>query len=102
MGQTFNITSLLQSVDQLGQTYVSSAYQAIASAATAGGATGVAGSLLSLYVIFWGIGIWQGTASGGPTDHAFRLFRTFLIYALATRWSDFQKGLSLSFRLLHI
>lgn len=90
MGNTFNITSLLQSVDQLGQNYVSSAYQAIANAATSGGATSVAGLLLTLYVIFWGIGIWQGTATGGPADHAFRLFRAFIIYALATSWSDFQ------------
>ena len=87
---SFSITSLLQSVDQLGQTYVSSAYQAIANAATSGGATSVAGLMLTLYVIFWGIGIWQGTATGGPADHAFRLFRAFVIYTLATRWSDFQ------------
>lgn len=90
MGNTFNITSLLQSVDQLGQNYVSSAYQAIANATTSGGATGVAGLLLTLYVIFWGVGIWQGTATGGPADHAFRLFRAFVIYTLATSWGDFQ------------
>ena len=41
-------------------------------------------------MIFWGVGIWQGTATGGPADHAFRLFRAFVIYALATGWSDFQ------------
>ena len=90
MGNTFNITSLLQSVDQLGQNYVSTAYQALASAATSGGGTGVAGLLLTLYVIFWGIGIWQGTSTGGPADHAFRLFRAMLIYAMATKWGDFQ------------
>lgn len=90
MGNTFNITALLQTVDQLGQNYVSSAYQALASAATSGGGTGVAGLLLTLYVIFWGVGIWQGTATGGPADHAFRLFRAFLIYAMATSWGDFQ------------
>ncbi len=87
---SFSITALLQSVDQIGQNYVSTAYQALSSALTSGGATGVGGLLLTLYVIVWGIGIWQGTASGGPADHAFRLFRAFLIYALATGWSDFQ------------
>lgn len=87
---TFNITSLMQSVDALGQNYVSTAYKALASAATAGGSTGVAGLLLTLYVIVWGIGIWQGTATGGPADHAFRLLRAFLIYSLATSWNDFQ------------
>lgn len=90
MANNFNITSLLQSVDQLGQNYVSTAYQALANAATSGGTTGVAGLLLTLYVIFWGVGIWQGTASGGPTDHAFRLFRAMMIYVLATRWGEFQ------------
>mgnify|MGYP001279910400 CR=1 FL=1 len=87
---TFNITSLLSSVDQIGQNYVSTAYQALASAVTSGGTTSVAGLTLTLYVAFWGIGIWQGTATGGPTDHAFRLFRAVLIYALATSWGDFQ------------
>ena len=90
MGNSFSITSLLQSVDQLGQNYVSTAYQALANAATSGGATSVAGLLLTLYVIFWGVGIWQGTATGGPADHAFRLFRAMLIYAMATKWGDFQ------------
>lgn len=90
MANNFNITSLLQSVDQLGQNYVSTAYQALANAATSGGTTGVAGLLLTLYVIFWGVGIWQGTASGGPTDYAFRLFRAMMIYVLATRWGEFQ------------
>lgn len=90
MANTFNITSLLQSVDQLGQNYVSTAYQALSSAATSGGATSVAGLLLTLYIIFWGVGIWQGTSTGGPADHAFRLFRAVLIYAMATSWGDFQ------------
>jgi len=90
MGNSFSITSFLQSVDQLGQNYVSTAYQALANAATSGGATSVAGLLLTLYVIFWGVGIWQGTATGGPADHAFRLFRAVLIYAMATKWGDFQ------------
>jgi type IV secretion system protein VirB6 len=90
MANSFNITSLLQSVDQLGQNYVSTAYQALANAATSGGTTSVAGLLLTLYVIFWGVGIWQGTSTSGPADHAFRLFRAMLIYAMATKWGDFQ------------
>jgi type IV secretion system protein VirB6 len=95
---TFNIPSLINSVDQIGQNYVSTAYRALSNAATQGGSTGVAGLLLTLYVIFWGVGIWQGTATGGPVDHAFRLFRAFLIYAMATGWSDFQ---ALAYRLLN-
>ena len=95
---TFSITSLLQSVDQIGQNYVSTAYQALSNALTSGGATSVAGLLLTLYVIFWGVGIWQGTATGGPADHAFRLLRAFLIYALATSWNDFQ---TLAYRFMN-
>ncbi|MFD2029321.1 hypothetical protein ACFSKM_01385 [Ancylobacter dichloromethanicus] len=33
---TFSITSLLQSVDQIGQNYVSTAYQALSNALTSG------------------------------------------------------------------
>lgn len=94
----FSITTLLRQVDQIGQNYVSTAYQALSNAATQGGATSVAGLLLTLYVILWGVGIWQGTATGGPADHAFRLFRAFLIYAMATSWSDFQ---TLAYRLMN-
>jgi type IV secretion system protein VirB6 len=95
---SFSITTLLLQVDQIGQNYVSSAYQALSNAATQGGATSVAGLLLTLYVILWGVGIWQGTATGGAADHAFRLFRAFLIYAMATSWSDFQ---TLAYRLMN-
>lgn len=90
MANSFSVTALLQSVDRIGETYVSSAYQALSNAATSGGASGVAGLMLTLYVILWGVGIWQGTATGGPSDHAFRLFRAFIIYTLATGWGDFQ------------
>ena len=51
MAQNFSVTTLLQSVDQLGQNYVSSAYQALSSAATSGGAASPAGLMLTLYVI---------------------------------------------------
>ena len=47
----------------------------LANAATSGGCTSVAGFCSRSIVIFWGVGIWQGTATGGPADHAFRLFR---------------------------
>src|SRR5947207_2466784 len=53
----FSITSLLSSVDQIGQNYVSTAYQALSNAAISGGATRVAGLLLTLYVTFGDAGI---------------------------------------------
>jgi len=84
------VTDLLANVDRAGTTYVANAYGAMAQALTDGGIISVGGLMLTLYVIFWGIGIWQGTATGGPSDHAFRLFRAFLIYALATEWGSFQ------------
>lgn len=84
------VTDLLANVDRAGTTYVANAYQALAQALSDGGIVSVGGLMLTLYVIFWGIGIWQGTATGGPSDHAFRLFRAFLIYTLATQWGSFQ------------
>jgi len=45
--------------------------------------------ILILYVIFWAFGVWSGTATGSATDAAFRLFRAFVIYTLATSWNDF-------------
>lgn len=87
----FNITTVLQKVDQFGTNYVSQAYQNLSSALTGGGHTGVAGLLLTLYVIFWAISIWQGTSQGTLGEAIFRLFRAFVIYTLATSWGDFQK-----------
>jgi len=84
------VTDLLSNVDRAGTTYVAQAYQALAQSLNDGGATSVGTLLLTLYVVVWGIGIWQGTATGGPSDHAFRLFRAFLIYTLATEWGMFQ------------
>jgi len=84
------VTDLLANVDRAGTTYVANAYGALAVALTDGGVVSVGGLMLTLYVIFWGVGIWQGTATGGPSDHAFRLFRAFLIYTLATSWGAFQ------------
>jgi len=86
----FDLTALLTDVDQFGQNFVQQSYQSLSSALTAGGTLNVAGLLLTLYVIFWGIGIWAGTATGRPSDHAYRLLRAFLIYAMATSWGDFQ------------
>ena len=84
------ITLVLTNVDSVGCNYVQTAYQGLSQSITSGAGTGVAGLLLTTYVIFWGYGIWSGTATGGPTDHAWRLLRVFAIYALATGWSDFQ------------
>jgi hypothetical protein len=77
-------------VDQTGCTYVQGAFQELARDVMAGGAgASIASLLLIAWVIFWGFGIWSGTATGTATDAAFRLLRAFVIYALATSWSDF-------------
>ena len=84
------IPQILSGVDQTGCTYVQGAFQELARDVTAGGAgASIASLLLIAYVIFWGFGVWSGTATGTATDAAFRLFRAFVIYALATSWSDF-------------
>ena len=84
------IPQILSGVDQTGCTYVQGAFQELARDVTAGGAgASIASLLLIAYVILWGFGIWSGTATGTATDAAFRLFRAFVIYTLATSWSDF-------------
>lgn len=84
------IPTLLSNVDQTGCNYVQGAYQELARDVTAGGSgTSIASLLLVAYVILWGVGVWSGTATGSATDAAFRLFRAFTIYTLATSWSDF-------------
>ncbi|MFY9628201.1 MAG: type IV secretion system protein [Methylocystis sp.] len=84
------IPQLLGNVDTAGCNYVQGAYQILSSAVTSGGSgTSVASLILILYVIFWAFGVWSGTATGSATDAAFRLFRAFVIYTLATSWNDF-------------
>lgn len=84
------IPTLLSNVDRTGCNYVQGAYQELARDVTAGGpGTSIASLLLIAYVIFWGVGVWSGTATGSATDAAFRLFRAFVIYTMATSWSDF-------------
>lgn len=59
----FNITTLLSTVDRFGNNFVAQAYQNLASALTGDGQVGVAGLLLTLYVIVWAYGIWSGSMS---------------------------------------
>ena len=88
---TFTVDAFLARVDQIGTTFVQNAYQQLAQALTgSGGGVNVAALILTLYVIVWGFGLWFGTARGGPLEAAFRLFRVFLIYTMATSWGDFQ------------
>lgn len=85
------VATMLSNVDQTGCNYVQGAFQELARSLTQVGAGGlsVATLMLVAYLIFWGFGIWAGTATGTATDAAFRLFRAFVIYTLATTWSDF-------------
>lgn len=79
------VDQLFRRIDELGLRFTETTYVALA------GEIGSIFTLLtSLYVIVWGYQIWSGTASGGPADHAARLFRVFVIYALAVFWGDFQ------------
>jgi type IV secretion system protein VirB6 len=85
------LPTILSNVDQTGCNYVQGAFQELARSLTQNGPGGlsVATLMLTAYVIFWGYGIWAGTATGTATDAVFRLFRAFVIYTIATSWSDF-------------
>jgi type IV secretion system protein VirB6 len=85
------LQELFQNVDSFGTSFVAQSYQALAATLT-GQAGGVdyLSLLLTLYIIFWGVSIWWGSAKGTVTDQVYRLFRVFVIYTLATSWADFQ------------
>jgi type IV secretory pathway VirB6-like protein len=85
------LQELFQNVDSFGTNFVAQSYQALAATLT-GQAGGVdyLSLLLTLYLIFWGVSIWWGSAKGSVTDQVYRLFRVFVIYTLATSWADFQ------------
>jgi type IV secretion system protein VirB6 len=87
----FTITGLFDKVGDFGHTYTQKTYQSLASAM---GGTGVATSLLTaaltLYVVHYGISVWNGSADGSVKEATLRLVRVAVIYTLATKWAEFQ------------
>jgi type IV secretion system protein VirB6 len=87
----FTITGLFDKVSDFGHTYTQKTYQSLASAM---GGTGVATSLLTaaltLYVVHYGISVWNGSADGSVKEATLRLVRVAVIYTLATKWAEFQ------------
>ncbi|MGL4528735.1 MAG: type IV secretion system protein [Aestuariivirga sp.] len=79
------VDELFRRIDQLGQRFTETTYVALANEIGS-----IFTLLTALYVILWGYQIWAGRASGGPAEHAWRLLRVFIIYALAVFWGEFQ------------
>ena len=85
------LQELFQNVDEFGTNFVTQSYQALSAVLTGqSGGINYLSLLLTLYIIFWGVSIWWGTAKGSVTEQVYRLFRVFVIYTLATSWADFQ------------
>jgi type IV secretion system protein VirB6 len=86
------LNELFKTVDKFGADFVQRTFKQLADTLTGSNEFNIdfLSLLLTLYVIFWGIGIWAGSAQGSVTEQVFRLFRVFVIYTLATSWGDFQ------------
>jgi type IV secretion system protein VirB6 len=87
----FTITGLFDKIGDFGHNYSQQTYQALANAM---GGTGVAttllGSMLTLYLIHYGISVWFGQADASPREIMLRMIRVAVIFALATHWAEFQ------------
>lgn len=87
----FTITGLFDKVADFGHNYTQQTYQSLSNAM--GGtsfASALLGSLLSLYLIHYGILVWFGQADGSPREIILRMIRVAVIFALATHWAEFQ------------
>lgn len=91
MDVTNIVSKLIANVDAFGTNYVTQSYKSLSGLLT-GSSTGIdiISLLLILYVTFWGVSLWAGTAKGSVVEMTYRLFRVFVIYTLATKWGDFQ------------
>jgi type IV secretion system protein VirB6 len=87
------ISSFIQSIDAFGTHFVVDSYKSIALLLTGNGGRGIdiVTPLLVIYVIFYGVSIWSGTARGSVVEMTYKLFRVFVIYSLAVWWGDFQQ-----------
>lgn len=79
------ISDIFQKLDSIGETFISNAYQGLASQVQV-----VFGSMLTLYVIWWGYMILAGRNGFSVPEAAWKLGRAFFIYYMATNWGAFS------------
>lgn len=88
MAATTIISDIFQKLDNIGETFISNAYEGLALQVTV-----LFGSMLTLYVIWWGYMILAGRDGFSVPEAAWRLGRAFFIYYMATNWDAFSATL---------
>lgn len=88
MAATTIISDIFEKLDNIGETFISNAYEGLALQVTV-----LFGSMLTLYVIWWGYMILAGRDGFSVPEAAWRLGRAFFIYYMATNWDAFSTTL---------
>lgn len=88
MAATTIISDIFEKLDNIGETFISNAYEGLALQVTV-----LFGSMLTLYVIWWGYMILAGRDGFSVPEAAWRLGRAFFIYSMATNWDAFSATL---------
>lgn len=88
MASTTIISDIFEKLDSVGETFISNAYSGLATQVGV-----IFGSMLTLYVIWWGYMILAGRQGFSVPEAAWRLGRAFFIYYMATNWAGFSATL---------
>ena len=85
MAATTIISDIFQKLDAIGETFIKNAYDGLALQVNV-----LFGSMLTLYVLWWGYMILAGRDGFSVPEAAWRLGRAFFIYYMATNWGAFS------------
>ena len=88
MAATTIISDIFAKLDAIGETFIKNAYDGLALQVNV-----LFGSMLTLYVIWWGYMILAGRDGFSVPEAAWRLGRAFFIYYMATNWAAFSATL---------
>ena len=88
MAATTIISDIFAKLDGIGETFIKNAYDGLALQVNV-----LFGSMLTLYVIWWGYMILAGRDGFSVPEAAWRLGRAFAIYFMATNWGAFSATL---------
>ena len=88
MAATTIISDIFAKLDGIGETFIKNAYDGLALQVNV-----LFGSMLTLYVIWWGYMILSGRDGFSVPEAAWRLGRAFGIYYMATNWGAFSATL---------
>lgn len=88
MAATTIISDIFAKLDAIGETFIKNAYDGLALQVNV-----LFGSMLTLYVLWWGYMILAGRDGFSVPEAAWRLGRAFGIYYMATNWGAFSATL---------